>query len=74
MGVDNYKLMGLYKSTDGGATWAKQTQPQIEANKLKFANGVSMSFVPAGAATHNKLLLITTGNGIWIGTRNLPQQ
>ncbi len=73
-GVDNYKLMGLYKSTDGGATWAKQAQPQIEANKLKFANGVSMAFVPAGAATHNKLLLITTGNGIWIGTRNLPQQ
>ncbi|MCK6559484.1 T9SS type A sorting domain-containing protein [candidate division KSB1 bacterium] len=62
-GEDNYKLMNLWQSTDGGETFSALPN---SVTQHKWPDAVTLAFVPG---MNDTLIMPTHGNGIWIGTR-----
>ena len=62
-GEENYKVMNIWRSTDGGNTFSSLHYWQTEH---RFPSAVSMSFFPDSP---DSMIMPTHGNGIWIGHR-----
>lgn len=65
-GEENHKLMNIWQSTDGGATFFLLAN---SATQHKWPDAVTMAFFPNDP---NRIIMPTHGNGVWIGTYNGP--
>lgn len=65
-GEDNYKLMNLWRSIDGGETFYSLSN---STTQHQWPDAVTMAFFPNNP---DKIIMPTHGNGIWIGAYNGP--
>lgn len=62
-GEENYKVMNIWRSTDGGNTFSALPYWQTEH---RFPSAVSLSFFPDSP---DSMIMPTHGNGIWVAHR-----